>query len=93
VVRINEDPVEKILRYRDRLYDIHLKDVNEASADGESVEFGRGVVDLPFILQALAEINYTGVMAIEFEKDAKDPVPGLAESVGYSRGLLASMRI
>lgn len=93
VVRINEDPVEKILRYRDRLYDVHLKDVSEASADGESVEFGRGVVDLPFILQALAEINYTGVMAIEFEKDAQDPVPGLAESVGYSRGLLASMRI
>lgn len=93
VVRINEDPVEKILRYRDRLYDIHLKDVSEASADGESVEFGRGVVDLPFIVQALAEINYTGVMAIEFEKDAKDPLPGLAESVGYSRGLIASLRI
>ncbi len=88
VVRINEDPVEMILKYQDRLYDIHLKDVDKAQAEGKSVEFGRGIIDFPSVFKALSSINYEGVMAIEFEKDEDDPVPGLAECVGYARGLM-----
>ncbi len=91
VVRINEDPIEKIKKYRDRLYDIHLKDVDQAAAEGKSVEFGRGIIDFPAVLKTLREINYLGVMAIEFEKDEKDPLPGLAECVGYANGLLRMM--
>jgi hypothetical protein len=30
-------------------------------------------------------------MAFEYEKDAKDPPPGLAELVGYFRGILAAI--
>ena len=88
VVRINEDPVEKIIKYQDRVYDIHFKDVDKATAEGKSVEFGRGIIDFPAVLKALSSINYQGVMAIEFEKDEDDPVPGLAECVGYARGLM-----
>lgn len=88
VKRLGLDPVENIKKYADRLYDLHLKDVNLATAEGTSVEFGRGVIDLPAVLKALKEINYSGVMAMEFEKDADDVLPGLAECVGYSRAVL-----
>ena len=90
VKRLGLDPVENIKKYADRLYDLHLKDVNLAAAEGTSVEFGRGVIDLPSVLQALKEINYSGVMAMEFEKDADDVLPGLAECVGYTRGVLGA---
>lgn len=88
VKRLGLDPAENIKKYANRLYDLHLKDVNLAAAKGTSVEFGRGVIDLPAVLRALKEINYSGVMAMEFEKDADDVIPGLAECVGYSLGVL-----
>jgi hypothetical protein len=36
----------------------------------------------------LKKINYQGNVAFEYEKDEKDPLPGLAESVGYVRGVM-----
>ena len=41
---------------------------------------------------ALLKIKYQGLVGFEYEKDGKDPVPGLAESVGYIKGLLAGMK-
>jgi len=35
------------------------------------------------------KIHYAGFVSFEFEKDPGDPLPGLAESVGYVRGVLA----
>ncbi len=87
VVRIGQDPVPMIEKYKDRLYDMHMKDVDKAVADGDSVEIGRGVIDIPAVVRALKKISYKGCVAFEYEKDGDDPVPGLAESVGYVRGV------
>ena len=38
---------------------------------------------------ALKKINYKYTASFEFEKDKNDLLPGLAESVGYVRGILA----
>lgn len=88
VQRIGQDPAMMIERYKDRLYDMHMKDVSKASADGTPVEIGRGVIDIPKVIKTLKKIKYAGNMAFEFEKDEKDPLPGLAESVGYVRGVM-----
>lgn len=92
VVRIGQDPVPMIEKYRDRLYDMHLKDVNKSQPDGTSVEIGRGVIDIPAVIKALNKIKYQGYAAFEYEKDGDDPVPGLAESVGYVRGIMRMVR-
>lgn len=91
VKRLSLDPVENIKKYADRLHDLHLKDVSLAAAEGTSVAFGRGVIDLPAVHKALKEINYSGVMAMEFEEDADDVLPGLSECVGYSKGVLDTL--
>ena len=49
---------------------------------------GRGVIDIPRFLKTLLQLNYQGNVAFEFEKDETDPLPGVAESVGYTRGVL-----
>jgi sugar phosphate isomerase/epimerase len=36
-------------------------------------------------------VGYSGIVAFEYEKDADDPLAGLAESVGYVRGVLAAI--
>lgn len=88
VVRIGQDPVPMLEKYKDRLYDMHMKDVDKNVAEGKSVEIGRGIIDIPQVIKTLRKINYQGAVALEYEKDGDDPVPGLAESVGYLRGVM-----
>ncbi len=89
--RAGDDPAEAVLKYRERLYDMHLKDINNITPKGANVEVGRGVLNVKSILQAMLKIQYAYYANFEYEKDADDPLPGLAESVGYTRGLLAEM--
>jgi sugar phosphate isomerase/epimerase len=89
--RAGIEPSEAARQFADRLLDVHIKDVTAASKEGQTVEMGRGVIDLPRFVRTLMELGYNGTLAFEFEKDGKDPLPGLAESVGYLRGILAAI--
>ena len=89
--RIGQDPAAKAKQYADRLYDVHLKDVDKRGAEGRPLEIGHGIMNIPAFMQALQDISYSGIVGIEYEKDGKDPVPGLAESAGYIRGVLDGM--
>jgi len=90
--RAGVDPAESILKCQERLYDLHMKDISALGDRNTPIEGGRGILDSKSILAAILKINYQGLVGFEYEKDAKDPVPGLAESVGYIKGLLAGMR-
>jgi len=90
-LRAGVDPARAAEDAGPRLLDVHLKDVSQAAAEGTTVEVGRGVVDLRAFLMALDRLAYSGVLAFEHEKDEADPFPGLAESVGYVRGMLAAL--
>jgi sugar phosphate isomerase/epimerase len=89
--RAKVDPAEAIRKYKDRLYDLHFKDIGSTAPDGKTVECGRGVLDLKSIVQATLDVRFPHLFSFEYEKDENDPVPGLAESIGYTRGLLAGM--
>ncbi len=86
------DPSEAAAACGARLLEVHLKDVTAPTKDGTAVEAGRGVIDLPRFLRTLAAMDYRGTAAFEYEKDGRDPLPGLAESVGYVRGILAAQK-
>jgi sugar phosphate isomerase/epimerase len=89
--RAKVDPAEAIRRCRERLYDLHIKDIDSTAPDGKTVEGGRGVLDLGSILRALLQVGYSHLLSFEYEKDEDDPLPGLAETVGYTKGLLAGL--
>lgn len=86
--RLKQDPAAEFRKYRDRLFDIHLKDLNKQTADAENVEIGRGVMNISLYLQVLKELKYEGIISVEYEKDAEYAAYGLTESVGYLRGIL-----
>lgn len=90
-MRAGVDPSHAAQDCADRVLDFHVKDVTSATQDGQTVEMGRGVIDLPKLVRTLVKLGYAGTLAFEFEKDEKDPLPGVAESVGYLRGLLAAL--
>jgi inosose dehydratase len=86
--RLNQDPAEEIKKYKDRLFDLHIKDIHEQVADGKNVEIGRGKMNIASIMKALKDIQYDGFLGIEYEKDAEHAAYGLSESVGYVRGII-----
>jgi sugar phosphate isomerase/epimerase len=89
--RYGVNPSVSAEKYADRLLDVHIKDVTEATAKGHGCEAGRGVIDIPRFLRTLIKIKYAGIVSFEYEKDADDPLAGLAESVGYVNGVLAAI--
>jgi sugar phosphate isomerase/epimerase len=89
--RTGTDPVAACRECRDRLYDMHVKDLTSKDAKESQVEVGRGIIDFPGLFRTLIEIRYQGQVGLEYEINAKNPLPGMIESMAYMRGVLAAV--
>lgn len=90
--RAKVDPAKAILACRERLYDLHFKDINTTEPDGITIQGGRGVLDLPAILQSLKKIKFPYLVSLEYEGSENNPLPAVAETVGYAKGILATRK-
>ena len=90
--RNGKDPVADLEKYHSRVFDIHLKDVTGSTKLGYSVEVGRGILDIPGFVKMLRKVKYTGVVSLEHERNMDNPFMGIAESIGYFRGVVAATR-
>ena len=88
--RLPLDPIKAIRACGDRLYDVHLKDLKEASRRRLDVPLGRGVVDIRGVLRTLQRMNYAHHVALEYEAEPQTPQVGIAESFGFLRGVLGT---
>ena len=86
------DPAKDLLKYHKRVFDIHIKDVTAACKEGTTCEIGRGVIDIPAFVKALRKVKYSGACSLEFEKDMHDPLAGIAESIGYFKGVIDAVK-
>ncbi|NLY23501.1 MAG: sugar phosphate isomerase/epimerase [Bacteroidales bacterium] len=90
--RNGKDPVKDLEKYHTRVFDIHIKDVTGPTKAGYSVEIGRGIIDFPAFVNMLRKVGYSGVCSLEHERNMKDPFLGIAESIGYFRGMIAATK-
>ena len=90
--RYGDDPVADLKKYQDRIFDIHLKNVTAAAKEGKTTQLSRGIIDIPAFIAMLRTVKYDGHCGLEYEKDMEAPLPGLAESVGYFRGVADATR-
>lgn len=90
--RNGKDPVKDLQKYQTRVFDIHLKDVTAPTKQGYSVEVGRGILDIPAFVKMLRKVNYQGVVSLEHERNMDNPFLGIAESIGYFRGVIVATR-
>ena len=74
-----------------RLLDLHIKDLADGSAKDSQVAVGEGKLPIPALFRALQTINYQGYVNLEYEINAKDPLPGMQVSFAYMRGVIAGM--
>lgn len=82
-------PEQAIMQYADRLFDLHIKDEEAMKADAKTIEIGRGAINFSAVLDVLRKINYKGICSVEYEKDMDAPLVGMAESVGFFKGMMS----
>ncbi len=90
--RNGKDPVKDLKKYHTRIFDMHLKDVTGSTKLGYSVEVGRGIIDFPAFVKMLRKTGYSGVVSLEHERNMDNPFMGIAESIGYFRGVIRTTR-
>ncbi|WP_175633759.1 sugar phosphate isomerase/epimerase family protein [Pedobacter ghigonis] len=90
--RDGRDSVADLQKFSKRIFDMHLKNVTSATNEGTTCELGRGVINIPAFVKMLRKVNYKGCCSLEYEKDMKDPLAGIAESVGYFKGVSDATR-
>jgi sugar phosphate isomerase/epimerase len=88
---IGVDVVESIRVAGSRLFDIHIKDVSDLSNADSQVPVGEGRMPIPAIFRELKKLNYRGGVMLEYEIDENNPMPGMAKSFAYMRGVLAGI--
>ena len=91
--RTGTDVVKAVLDAGPRLHDMHMKDLADMSSRDSQVAVGEGKLPIPGIFRALQTIDYPGYVNLEYEINAKDPLPGMQVSFAYMRGVLAGMPV
>lgn len=86
--RDGKNPLKAMEQFAERIHDIHIKNVTAGTKQGRGIEMPRGAIDMPGFVRTLRKVGYTGVCSLEYEKDMDNPLAGIAESIGYFRGLM-----
>lgn len=79
------DPVDAIHKLAPRLRMVHLKDVKEKGSD-VNVLLGTGIARIPEVMQELHRQNFTGLVAVEYEKEG-DVNQDMAKELAFARKL------
>jgi sugar phosphate isomerase/epimerase len=90
-MRAGTDVVEAIHKVGPRLFDMHIKDLANATEKESQVAVGEGLMPVKQIFAALAAIRYPGYVDLEYEIFPANPMPGAIESIAYERGVLNGM--
>ena len=89
--RTGVDLVKTIAEAGPRLLDMHVKDLRNLSEKASQCDVGDGDLPFPAIFKQLKKMNYQGCVNLEYEVNAKDPLPGMQRSFSYMRGVLAGL--
>jgi len=84
VLRIGEDPVRWIKALGPRVHDVHLKDFSGPKGEDEKT-LGKGKLDVPAVLQALREVGFKGILALEYEKNGPKLIDDIKECLATVR--------
>jgi len=90
--RTGKDLLEEIEMAGPRLLDVHMKDLRDLKQAASQCDVGDGQMPVPQIFRLLMKMNYSGVVHLEYEINADNPLPGMHRSFAYMRGVLAGLQ-
>jgi sugar phosphate isomerase/epimerase len=79
------DPADAVRKLAPRLRMVHLKDV-KAKGGEVNVLLGSGVARIPEVMQELHRQQFSGLVAVEYEKEG-DVDQDMAQEIGFARRL------
>ena len=92
-VRSGLDTLECLLKYRQRILTLHLKDAAEfGKRDSRDVPLGTGQANYAAILRLLHDWQWRGVMTIEYEHQSPHLVSEVAQCVKYVEDFAANAK-
>jgi sugar phosphate isomerase/epimerase len=91
-VRSGADVVQAIAESGPRLLDMHIKDLRSLRDKDSQCRVGEGVIPIVVIFKQLRKMNYQGMVNLEYEIDAENPLVGMVQSFAYMRGALDGLR-
>lgn len=94
-LRSDEDPVEAIQRLGKRVFGCHVKDVKTTEVDGRKQKqfkiAGEGDLNIVGLLKALKALDYQYCLALEYEENAKNPLPDIEACLKHIRECAAKV--
>ena len=85
-MQAGEDPIAMAARFKDRLFGLHIKDFAfDRAGKPEDVVPGTGNLDLAKLFGKLREIEFQGMLVVEYEGDPAN-LPACVEAVSKAMG-------
>lgn len=78
VLRSGENPVDWIKALGPRVHDVHLKDFAGPKGEDERT-LGKGKLDVVGVLKALKDVKFTGILALEYERNGPKLIDDIKE--------------
>jgi len=82
------DVVEMVRQAGSRLLDMHVWDSLTAGRKSQPCPVGDGVLPVAAMFKQLMQMNYSGMVNLEYELEPENPMPGMIKSLAYMRGVL-----
>jgi inosose dehydratase len=89
LLRSKEDPVRAVELFGKRTFGVHLKDVKDAKT---FTILGEGDLKLADLLRALAKIDYSYCMALEYEENESNPIADIRACLDAAAKAAATLK-
>jgi len=89
--RAGTDVVQAIQEVGPRLFNVHMKDLQNFQSKESQVPVGDGIMPVRKMFEALVVMKFRGFVDLEYEIHPDNPMPGVMSSFAYMRGVLAGL--
>ncbi|MBE0656944.1 MAG: sugar phosphate isomerase/epimerase [Bryobacteraceae bacterium] len=89
--RTGKDLIEEMKLAGPRMLDFHMKDLRNLMDKDSQCDVGDGAMPVKAIFAEMLRQNYKGIVHLEYEINAMDPMPGMIKSFAYMRGVIDGM--
>ncbi len=93
-IRSGEDPIEAVLKIKDRVFACHLKDdTHKGDKGSHNVVIGQANLDVPGMFKALQQIKFPadGAISLEYEANPDNPIDDMKQCVAVIRESIAKV--
>lgn len=89
--RTGKNLIEEMKLAGPRMLDFHVKDLKDLMVSSSQCDVGDGAMPIKAIFAEMLRQNYKGIVHLEYEINAFDPMPGMIKSFAYMRGVIDGM--